>query len=62
MPKGYDSQCGDLARYFLGDKVRPELVQELAQHIQDEIEDWLNVQIDLRRAIVAQATDGGKVS
>jgi hypothetical protein len=62
--KGYDPQCGDLARYFLGDKVRTELVQELAQHIQDEVEDWLNAQINIKRAIVEAHTEcqKGKVN
>jgi hypothetical protein len=36
---GYDGQCGLLARYFLpnGDE---NAVAELAQTIQDAIEDW----------------------
>lgn len=45
MAHGYDPACGDLARAFLDeDEFRghpQEWVTELAQHIQDAIEDWL---------------------
>jgi hypothetical protein len=40
MSKGYDVKCGDLAQYFLPD-CKTEAVAELAQSIQDAIEDWL---------------------
>lgn len=45
MARGYDGKCEDLARHFLAeDKESPEKegrVGELAQHIQDEVENWL---------------------
>lgn len=37
----YDSACEVLARHFLPDTAPERLVTELAQRIQDEIEDWL---------------------
>jgi hypothetical protein len=37
----YDPACEDLARHFLSDVAAPLLVQKLAQHIQDEIKDWI---------------------
>ena len=42
---GYDSQCYDLAEYFLrdvsgGDDLREQAKSELAQVIQDAIENW----------------------
>ena len=37
----YDPACEELARHFLSDLARPELAAKLAQHIQTEIEGWL---------------------
>jgi hypothetical protein len=37
---GYDPKCGELALYFLG-KAEAPVVAELAQWIQDNVEDWL---------------------
>jgi hypothetical protein len=38
----YDPACEVLARHFLHDSGYPEkFITELAQHIQDQIEDWL---------------------
>lgn len=37
----YDSACEVLARHFLSDLAEPALIKELAQHIQDEIENWI---------------------
>lgn len=42
----YDIKCEDLAREFLrdagvDDHSNPAMVEQLAQHIQDEIELWL---------------------
>lgn len=40
--KGFDPECRKLAEYFLPNKPRNEAhVTELAQHIQDSIEDFL---------------------
>jgi hypothetical protein len=41
MPNGYDPACADLARHFLPDDATPEDIAELAQSIQDHIEDVL---------------------
>jgi lauroyl/myristoyl acyltransferase len=39
---GYDPKCEELARHFLPDAPVPsEDIQNLAQTIQDAIEDWL---------------------
>ncbi len=40
----YDPACYDLARRFIGKYAPSRLYDELAQHIQDEIEDWLEWQ------------------
>jgi len=45
----YDPKCMELARHFLGEKASTELphrAQELAQHIQDEVEIWLETTRD----------------
>ena len=47
--RGHDPECDKLARYFLGDlgaEQNPRLVGELAQVIQDAIEDWLTSERD----------------
>ncbi len=39
----YDTRCWDLAMYFLGDKLDIETArssEELAQHIQNAVEEW----------------------
>lgn len=41
LKTSYDPACGDLARHFLGGLARDALVAQLAQHIQNEIEGWL---------------------
>lgn len=43
MPKtySYDPACESLAEYFLGTVRKHEDVQDLAQHIQSAVEDWL---------------------
>jgi hypothetical protein len=38
--KGYDSMCEMLAEYFLGQPRSPEDVKDLAQCVQDAVEDW----------------------
>lgn len=38
---GFDPQCRDLAEYFLPKAASERLKVELAQHIQDAIEDWI---------------------
>jgi hypothetical protein len=53
--KGYDSRCGDLAEVFLEDEHGTEAeVAELAQCIQDAIEDWFEARTFAR----AEATEG----
>jgi len=48
----YDAKCFDLAEIFLSDN--PEIdtgnrKQELAQHIQDEIDSWISTWIDQKK-------------
>jgi hypothetical protein len=38
----YDPKCGELAASFLGRLAPDWLVEELAQHIQETIDDWLS--------------------
>jgi len=41
MTRGYDEKCLDLAQYFLADVAHPPVDEaELAQAIQDAIENW----------------------
>lgn len=43
----YDSKCFELAEHFLSDCTNPMArlrTRELAQHIQDEIEIWLEAE------------------
>jgi len=42
----YDSQCFKLAKHFLGDLVPDGVVNDLAQYIQDEVEDWIEFERD----------------
>lgn len=44
----FDPACHDLARHFLGDLASEKLKDDLAQAIQDYIEDWLEYQRDER--------------
>jgi hypothetical protein len=37
----YDPACEELAKHFLGNDAPPEKLAELAQHLQDTIELWL---------------------
>jgi len=48
----YDQNCQDLAEHFMQDvgDVLPGEVQDLAQHIQNSIEDWL-AETDFRRKV-----------
>ncbi len=39
--KLHDPACYDLARHFLGGLASERLASELAQHIQDAVEDWI---------------------
>jgi hypothetical protein len=38
----YDSECEELATHFLGRDALKPLRRELAQHIQDAVETWIN--------------------
>ena len=42
----YDPKCEELAKHFLSDLARDQLVQELSQWIQDAVEDWLSQRLD----------------
>jgi hypothetical protein len=57
MSKGYDSQCGELARYFLADtpvKYGDDHIPLLAQAIQDAIENYME---DIRHDHTCQQCD-----
>lgn len=41
----YDSACEVLAAYFLRTHDRVDLAPQLAQHIQNEIENWIESEI-----------------
>jgi hypothetical protein len=43
---GYDPRCEVLARDFLPPLASDRLYKDLAQHIQDAIEDWLRAEAD----------------
>jgi hypothetical protein len=44
--KGHDPKCRELAAHFLADEAATEFdCARLAQHIQDEIEDWIEFQL-----------------
>jgi hypothetical protein len=45
----YDPRCQQLARHFLGDTVSEKLVSQLAEHIQQSIEDWIGRAIEERK-------------
>lgn len=40
----FDTKCLELAEHFLPDQASPRLKTALAQHIQDEVEDWLETE------------------
>lgn len=48
---GFDPKCLELAEYFLPDQASDDLKAELAQHIQDQVEYWLQSQIMIRVAL-----------
>ncbi len=37
----FDPKCFELAEHFLPDKIREQTKEELAEHIQNSIEEWL---------------------
>ena len=46
----HDPECAKLARYFLADTAgagNERLADDLAQHIQDAVEDWLRLCAEL---------------
>lgn len=53
MGKGYDPLCESLANEFLPAGASDRLSKELAQHIQDAIEDWLTAERDRIAAEIA---------
>jgi hypothetical protein len=59
---GYDPHCGDLAFFVLlaeGTGATHELIEDLAQHIQEAIEDWLTVEKERIEAAIAANHKGG---
>lgn len=59
MPKPkycFDSKCLELAEHFLPVGAPQEMTKELAQVIQDTVEDWCEGEVDaINAAIVAEA-------
>ena len=41
----FDPACYDLAQHFLGNLAPEKTLNELAQHLQTEIEDWINYRL-----------------
>jgi len=60
MPKpkySFDSKSFDLAEHFLHEGASDQLKNELAQEIQDAVEDWFGAEEERINAdVVAQAT------
>lgn len=54
----YDSACYDLVRHFLGNLAPEKSAAELAQHIQTEIEDWINYRLREAAATSPNAPTG----
>jgi hypothetical protein len=50
----FDRKCFELAEYFVPAPASPRLRHELAQHIQDAVEDWLNAERDRLAAALGQ--------
>jgi vacuolar-type H+-ATPase subunit E/Vma4 len=48
----YDPQCWELAQHFLPDGATVRLKNELAQAIQDAIEDWLTEERDRLKGVL----------
>lgn len=48
----FDVKCLELAVYFLGDGATDRLKFSLAQHVQDAVETWLQIEMDHRAAAV----------
>ena len=50
LPKqySYDEECEVLARHFLSDLSREDLSRDLAQTIQDKVEEWIDREITRR--------------
>jgi hypothetical protein len=42
----YDAACEALAEYFLTDTSRKDLAPDLAQHIQEAVEDWVSLNFE----------------
>lgn len=68
MDKGYDEKCHDLATYFLPElQVDSPAIKDLAQTIQDAVEDWFAAQtlpsetpaFDAREAAIKLRTASG---
>jgi hypothetical protein len=50
----YDPKCEDLAEHFLGERAPAKHREDLAQAIQDCIEDWINAAL----AVPAKTQEG----
>jgi hypothetical protein len=59
QPYSYDGACETLAEHFLSTVAERDAVKELAQHIQDAVEDWFQYIADKP---VARAKDKSRNS
>ncbi len=50
---GFDPKCLELAEHFLPEECSSHLKDELAQHVQSAVEDWLEGEADKIRADLA---------
>ena len=60
IAKSHDPECRRLAEYFLPAGTNTRLASDLAQAIQDAVEDWLVAEADkLESEIIAKAEGDG---
>lgn len=46
----YDEECEVLARHFLADQIpTDEMVRDLAQRLQEAVEEWFDLRPEIRR-------------
>lgn len=60
MVKSHDPECRRLAAHFLPSDASARLIADLAQAIQDAVEDWIEAERDkLESEIIAKAEGEG---
>jgi hypothetical protein len=45
MPTTYDPKCEELARHFLGDDAKPELIAALCRELQATVETFMEFEV-----------------